>query len=313
MKLRISLLAAALLSVSPALADPWSFTNGDGTAVTLDEVPTRIIASQDAAAALIPLGIRPVGIYAFGAVSEAKTLQGLDLAGIEILGQGYNEIDLEKAAALEPDLIVDEWWPDSSVWGGVSMDMVAPDAPLAALAPMVGVTISQSNVELLEDYEAFALTLGATTEDGAADKARFEAARDAFVAALAAKPSLLVLAAGARTDFYVAEPSLSPELTDFMEWGMKIISPEEINFRGYFEALSWENVDKYQADLVILDNRYVDRQTAESQPTWTTLKAAEAGAVADWPAWWMRNYASYANELEKLTDAINAADENLVE
>lgn len=98
-----------------------------------------------------------------------------------------------------------------------------------------------------------------------------------------------------------------------MAWGMTIVSPEEINSRGYFELLSWENVDKYQADLIILDNRYVDRQTAEAQPTWTTLKAAAAGAVGDWPAWWLRNYGAYATELEKLTAAINAADENLTE
>ena len=30
-----------------------------------------------------------------------------------------------------------------------------------------------------------------------------------------------------------------------------------------------------------------------------------------WPAFWLRNYAAYASELDKLTTAINAADANL--
>jgi len=311
--LRLALAALTVAFPTFALAGPWSHTDGAGTTITLDAIPVRIIASQDAAAALIPLGIRPVGIYAFGAVSEAKTLEGLDLTGIEIIGESWGEVSIEKAAALQPDLIVDEFWPETKEWGGAGLDLIGPNGQLAALAPVTGVTIAPSNVELIERYEAFALGLGASRDFGAADKARFEAARDAFTAALAKKPKLTVLAAGARDGFYVAEPKLSPELTDFMAWGMTIVSPEEINSRGYFELLSWENVDKYQADLIILDNRYVDRQTAEAQPTWTTLKAAAAGAVGDWPAWWLRNYGAYATELEKLTAAINAADENLTE
>ena len=63
--LRSTMVALALLAGSalPAAAQ-WSFVGGDGEAVALDETPVRIIASQDAAAGLIPLGIRPVGIYA---------------------------------------------------------------------------------------------------------------------------------------------------------------------------------------------------------------------------------------------------------
>ncbi len=311
--LRLALAALAMAFPSFAVAEPWSYTDGAGNTIALDAVPVRIIASQDAAAALIPLGIRPVGIYAFGAVADAKTLQGLDLTGIEIIGESWGEVSVEKAAALKPDLIVDEFWPETKEWGGAGPELIGPNGQLAALAPVTGVTIAPSNVELIERYEAFALSLGASKEYGAVDKGRFEAARDAFAAALAKKPKLTVLAAGARDAFYVAEPKLSPELTDFMAWGMKIVSPEEINSRGYFEALSWENADKYQPDLILVDNRYVDRQTAEAQPTWTTLKAAAAGAVGDWPAWWLRNYGAYASELDKLTAAINAADENLTE
>ena len=117
--LRSAALALALLASTalPAFAQ-WSFVGGDGETVTLDAVPTRIIASQDAAAGLIPLGIRPVAIYADSAVADAKALQGLDLTGIEIIGQAWGEVDVEKAAALEPDLIVAEFWPLETTWSG---------------------------------------------------------------------------------------------------------------------------------------------------------------------------------------------------
>src|SRR5690606_38907809 len=99
-------ISVAALALLPALvqAEPWSYTDSLGNTITLDTVPTRIIASQDAAAGLIPLGIRPVAIYADSPIAEAKALEGLDLTGIEIIGQAWGEVDVEKAAVLEPDL-----------------------------------------------------------------------------------------------------------------------------------------------------------------------------------------------------------------
>ena len=41
------------------------------------------------------------------------------------------------------------------------------------------------------------------------------------------------------------------------------------------------------------------------------MKAAAAGAVVDWPAFWLRTYQDYSAELDQLTAAVNAADENL--
>ncbi|WP_377450809.1 ABC transporter substrate-binding protein [Rhodococcoides fascians] len=40
----------------------FSYVDGRGETVELDAVPSRIVASEQAAAALIPLGIRPIGI-----------------------------------------------------------------------------------------------------------------------------------------------------------------------------------------------------------------------------------------------------------
>ncbi|GAB5429993.1 MAG: ABC transporter substrate-binding protein [Devosia indica] len=303
----IALFAGATL---PAAAQ-WSFVGGDGEVVTLDETPVRIIASQDAAAGLIPLGIRPVGIYADSAVADAKALQGLDLTGIEIIGQAWGEVDIEKAAALDPDLIVAEFWPLETTWSG-GADVVTALSPLA---PITGPEQGASILTLIEDYEELAQSLGADLSASAiaADKASFETALTDFKAAVAAKPDLTALAVWAGTDaLYVAATQGSSELMDFASWGLDLIDPEVADDRGYWETLSWENADKYQPDLILVDNRSATTmETALAQPTWTLMKAAEAGQVTDWPAFWLRNYAAYASELEKLTAAINAADANL--
>ena len=311
----LSSLAVAGLALLPlaAAAEPWSYTDSLGNTVALEEVPTRIIASQDAAAGLIPLGIRPIAIYADGPVADAKALQGLDLDGIEIIGQAWGEVDIEKAAALDPQLVIAEYWPLDAAWSGGEAVVDA----LSPLAPITGVTQGDSVLTLIEDYEALATSLGAdlSKPEIAADKAAFEASRAAFQAATAAKPGLTALAVWAGTDaLYVAATAGAAELMDFKAWGLNLIDPEVADDRGYWETLSWENTDKYQPDLILVDNRSpATMETALAQPTWTLMQAAEAGAVTDWPAFWLRNYRAYAAELDKVTAAVNAADENLTE
>lgn len=316
MRLKTLLSASvAILALFPALAqaEPWSYTDSTGQTVTLDEVPTRIIASQDAAAGLIPLGIRPVAIYADSPIAEVKALQGLDLTGIEIIGQAWEEVDIEKAAVLQPDLVIAEYWPLDDLWSG---GKGVYDA-LIQLAPITGPKQGNSILTLIEDYEALASSLGADLSSPAiaADKAGFETALAAFKGAVAAKPKLTALAVWAGPDaLYVAAPAGSAELLDFQSWGLNLLAPETADDRGYWETLSWEQADKYQPDLILVDNRSdTTMDVAKAQPTWTLMQAAAADAVTDWPAFWLRNYAAYASELDKLTAAINAADENLTE
>lgn len=316
---RVVAILAALVALTPAVvsAEEWSFTGGSGKTVTLDHTPTRIIAHAWAAAGLMAYGVKPVGIYADGPVKDEPALRGLDLSGIEIVGEVWGELNIEKIAALKPDLIVAEWWPLEQAYSGFEPNTNDANAPVLQLAPITGVMQGNSVVTMIEDYGRLAASLGVdlSSPDIAADKAGFETALADFKAAIASKPGLKVLAVWAGTDgLYVAAPAGSAELSDFQSWGLDLVVPEVANDRGYWETLSWEQADKYQVDLVIVDDRAAStRETAEAQPTWTTIKAAAAGQVADWPAFWIRSYEAYTRELRDLTAAINAADENLVD
>lgn len=310
------LIAAMIAAPVAAQAEPWTYVDGAGETVTLDTVPTRIIATEDAAAALIPLGIRPVGIIGNSLPEDAKALQGLDLTGIEMVGVAHNEIDIEKAAILQPDLVIAEYWPLDHEWGG-GVAVTGPGSPLRDLAPVTGPAQLDSVVGLIEEYEALAESLGAdlSAPEIAEAKSRFEQARDAFAAAAKAKPNMTALAIWAGDDgLWVAAPEGAAELMDLKSWGLGFLKTDLNPDSGYWETVSWENSDKYQPDIILIDNRVAtNRADAEAKPTWTAMKAAEAGAIGEWPAYWLRNYDAYAGELEKLTAVVEAADENLTD
>jgi iron complex transport system substrate-binding protein len=244
---------------------------------------------------------------------DAKALQGLDLSGIEIIGQAWGEVDIEKAAALNPDLVLGEWWDRNAAWSGGD----AVVSLLTQLAPITGVSASDSILGMIGDYEALATTLGADLSQPAVAEAKttFETALADFKTAIAAKPGLKVLAVYAGDDaLYVADPAGAAELLDMQSWGLDLVEPEGVDAAGnnYFETLSWENSDKYPADLILVDNRSpATMKTALAQPTWTLNPGAAAGQVSEWPAFWLRNYTHYAAALTQLTTAINAANADL--
>jgi iron complex transport system substrate-binding protein len=296
---------------------PWKFTDGSGKTVRLDSTPSRIIAHSHAAAALISFGIRPVGIYADTPVEKDPGLKDVDLEGIEILGETWGDIDVEKAAALDPDLIVADWWPVDEAYSGTEEGVKEASKKIADLAPIVGAAQGDSAVSLIEGYEDLAQSLGADlkAEGVAASKQRFEEAVASFEGAAAAKPRLSALAVSPATDLlYVAVPEHAPELLDLRRWGLDVIVPDDPDKAfPYWENLSWENADKYQPDLLLIDDRSYpsNLEQAEKQPTWDSIKAAAAGATVAWPAYWLHTYADYAEQLEELTAAIEPADQTI--
>jgi iron complex transport system substrate-binding protein len=296
---------------------PWEFTDGSGEVVKLDETPTRIIAHSGEAAALMSYGIKPVGIYADESVKTDPNLEGLDLSGIEILGEEWGVIDVAKASTLDPDLIVADWWPAEEAHSGLEEGVKASSKKLADLAPVVGASQGSSILELAEGYEKLAESLGADVDDPelSADKTRFEEAVDAFSEVVASKPGLTALAVSPADDLlYVANPEYAPELLDFQKWGLDVINPDKPDPGfPYWENLSWENADKYQPDVLLLDSRTFDDSlaTGEAQPTWDSIRAAKAGQVISWPAFWLHTYGHYADALEQLTADLEGIDENV--
>lgn len=302
-----------------AASGTWSFTDGSGKTVELDERPTRIIAHAYAAAALMEFGIRPVAVYADGPIEDDVGLQNVDFEGIEVLGEEWGRIDVEKAATLDPDLIVADYWPVEKGYSGMEEGVEEKSKKLAELAPVVGPSQGDSIVGLIQGYEELATALGADagTGEAAAARARFEEARNAFTAAAAAKPGLTALAISPYGDDYaVAVPKYAPELLDFQRWGLDVIDPAkpDPDF-PYWQTLSFERADTYQPDLLLFDDRNHpgNLEVLKGQPIAKSIRAFAAGAYTTWPAYWLHTYGDYAEQLTRLTKAIDGADPSIGE
>lgn len=309
-------LLALILLATPVLAADWTYTDGAGKTVTLPEPPTRIIAHVNAAAALIPLGIKPIGIFLDGPPSVDRAADGLDLTGIEIVGRGWYELNAESVLTLDPDLILTEWWPREGFYGGAVGDAAIVER-IEAIAPIAGPAQGASVISLIADYATLAASLGADLDAPAilADRQLFEVALARFQAAVAARPGLTVMAASpSSSGISVAAPAEFAELSDLATWGLDLVVPETDPESSY-QTLSWENADLYAADIILLDDRWGDRtaQDLAAQPLAQRLPAVAAGQLGDWPAGWIRNYRTYAEQLDKLTALIERSDAGLVD
>ncbi|MER5868091.1 ABC transporter substrate-binding protein, partial [Kitasatospora sp. NPDC002040] len=293
---------------------PWSFTDDRKKDVTAKAVPKRIVAFTGAAAALHDFELHEQLVGVFG---ETKGADGkpdpqagdLDVNRIAIVGNAWGEFGIEKYAALRPELLVTHMYDPEAYW-------YVPDESkdkILALAPVV--TITTGRVPLTEPirrYAELAASLGADlkAKQVVDAKARFEAAAETLRQAAKASGGLRVLACSGAADlFYASNPGVSTDLMYFRDLGVNIIVPDKLDQGGYFESLSWENAGKYQADLLLLDQRSTALQPKDlaSKPGWAQLPAVKANQITPWDAVPRFSWAGAAPLLENLAKAIQGA------
>lgn len=165
----------------------------------------------------------------------------MDISKVEILGNVYDEFNVEKYAALRPDLLVTNTW-DGTYWyvPEASKEKILKLAPAAAISVGGDATLDKS----LERTADLAKSLGADLNSKAAvdAKARFEAASAKVREATKANPGIKVLVGSGAADlFYVSTPKTSADLKYFESLGVEFVVPEKLDQGGFFESLSWEN------------------------------------------------------------------------
>lgn len=111
--------------------------------------------------------------------------------------------------------------------------------------------------------------------------------------------------------FYVSGSNLSVDLEYFKALGVNFVEPSAAALKasgGWYENLSWENVDKYGADVIMMDNRTSAVQPADiTEGTWKKLPAVKAGQVIARNPEPILSYAKCAPLLEDLAKAIENA------
>ncbi|MFE0387423.1 ABC transporter substrate-binding protein [Streptomyces bungoensis] len=266
---------------------PWSFTDDRGTTVKLGKVPANIVAFTGVAAALYDYGIQVKGVFGPTRTKDGKAdvqAGDMDVSKVTVLGNSWGQFSIEKYAALAPDVLI------STMFDSTGTLWYVPDESkkkIAQLAPSVGVSVYDRQLTRpLQRVWELAGSLGADmkTAEVTAAKKRFEEASARLRAAARAKPGLKVLAGSAGEQlFYVSGTNLSIDLEYFKALGVDFVEPPESAKKqggGWYESLSWENVDKYPADIIMMDDRTSALQPAGiTKATWRRLPAVKAGQV----------------------------------
>ncbi|QHY94752.1 Fe(3+)-citrate-binding protein YfmC precursor [Streptomyces sp. S4.7] len=291
---------------------PWSFEDDRGKTARTDEPPRRTVAFIGTAAALHDYGIECTGVFGPSEPIDGKPdpqAGDLDLTKLTSLGQAWGEFNIEKYAALQPDLLISNMFPPPDLWY-VPAESVRK---IEALAPSVGITGGRvSPRQPLTRYTGLARSLGAdpTARKTVDAKARFDRAEKTLRAAAEAKkadggPKVLAMTGDAE-QMYVGVPDSYCDLNYFKDLGVEFVEGKKSDEFGFWEFLSWENADKYHADLIMVDNRSTALPAAElaERPTWSRLPAVKADQITPWSMEERYSYAGYAPVLEQLAAAI---------
>ncbi|MFC5823588.1 ABC transporter substrate-binding protein [Nonomuraea insulae] len=297
-----------------AATGAFSFTDDRAETVRLDKKEIRVVAQEDAANALMHLGIKPVGIFGGAPLTGNPMLQGLDLTGVESVGEVFGEVKMEKLASLRPDVIVSTFYTGDGVLfpGGVygfQTEKMQNDAK--TIAPILAIDSTKPSSHVIQRFSDLAKALGADVDGGAVAQARttWQGAVDKLKATVKERGDLSVLAVTpAQEQVYFAVPDLFPDLLDLKDWGVNLMKPTGKLVSSYYEAVSWENAAKYQPAVVLVDARgyTLGPDALKKYPTWNTMKAVQAGQVGSWVRVSL-NYTDYTRQLQDLTAVLERA------
>ncbi|MFD8549232.1 ABC transporter substrate-binding protein [Streptomyces sp. NPDC059649] len=296
-----------------AKGGPWSFTDDRKQKVSLKSTPQRIVAFTGTAAALHDFGIddQIVGVFGPTKLKNGKPdpqAGDLDVDKVTIIGNAYDQFNVEKFAGLRPDLLVTNMYEPGALW------FVPDDSKdeITKLARSVALTSSRVPlVKIIERYAALAESLGADLKAKKVTdaKSRFEKAAEKLRTAARSHRVKVLACSGSPDLFYASNPGINADLMYYKSLGVDLIVPDHLDKGGYFESLSWENADKYKADVLLLDNRTATLQPKDlaAKPSWAKLPAVKAGQITPWSSEPRFSYAGSAPLIETLAKAIESA------
>jgi iron complex transport system substrate-binding protein len=297
---------------SSGASGAFRFTDDRGETVTLDEAPRTIVGYVGSAAALHDYGIECVGVFGPSDPVDGRPnpqAGELDVSRLTSLGEAWGGFDIEAYARREPDLLVSNMFPPPELW------FVPEESKdeILGLAHSIGIAGARTSLlDPLRRYAELAESLGADLNAEAVTQARtrFEYAAESLRQAARDNPGLRVMAITADADqFYVAVPGSYTDLHYFKDLGVDLVEGKKVDEWGFYEFLSWENADRYHADLIMIDNRSQSLRPEDlaEKTTWNRLPAVVAGQTIPWSMEERYTHAGYAPILEQLADAIRNA------
>ena len=265
----------------------WSFTDDLENTVELDATPARVAGLNDVVASLWNYGVAPVAGFGQTSAADDVAFEGRDLADLEIVGESYGRIDLERLAAADPDVIVTSVYPtDSSgaldpgqpLYGFESLQQ---QEQVARIAPIVAIAYRGSAADVIERTVELAESLGAdgTTVDAARED--FEAASTQLRAAGERGITVLPVYATAADGWWMGKAPDDPSLRLYSDLGVDFVDPGGDTY--FWETTSWERVTDHPSDVILYSLRGGETpEQMRAQPTYPLLPAVQAGQEHPW-------------------------------
>ena len=295
---------------------PFTYTDGRGRTISLDSQPNRIIADEESAAALMSYGIKPVAIWSTTPMDSSPILSCSDLTGIESVGESWGTFDFEKAASLDPDLVIGEFNPRFGQFGKLTTTADSSKADtIDQLAPTLGVTLdTTSTAKTIENYAGLASSLGVDldTPQLADIKADYDAAVANFEKVASERQDLTGVGVWPLDVAYVLDPSADPDFSDYQRWGLKMYTPDGTD-DGYWKKVSWENVSTVDADVAFVyhDVAHAADVTLADIPSrypgFDAIAAVDNQQMVLWDYGANKSYSRYTKTIDIYADALSKA------
>ncbi|HEU5485855.1 MAG TPA: ABC transporter substrate-binding protein [Microlunatus sp.] len=271
-------------AASPSGEGSFSYTDARDKAVEFALPATAVVAQSSVAATLLDFGYQVAGAY-----GELKPIDGklgyqagdLDLSKITVLSDVYGEFDVEKFAAMNPQLLIDLMFEPGVLWY-LPNDL---QTKVEQVSPTIGMEmLNLGLVEIIGNFSELAGKLGADQTAAAVTDAKqaFDDATAKAKAAIAAKPELTVVGVSRSADkVWITNADQAPDLGYWKSLGAELVDhggkPTD-----YFTEISYEQLDEFSADIIYDDSRGGVIPEADKQPTWQALPAVKAGQVVAW-------------------------------
>lgn len=292
---------------------PFTYEDGRGHTLELEETPQNVVAQSSVAAALWDAGYQVDGVY--GELAEVDgelnfQAGNIDLSQVEVFGKTYGELDVEQLLLSAPDLVIDYTFDGKGLWYIPGKQGKAVEEGTETLAIDGNYTDTDTAIEAFVDL-AGALGADAGSEDLQADKEDYESALEE-IGEISGESGLQVAFVSADADaanFYIANQDFFPEMGTLAEAGLDIVAPKT-GKPMHFHAISAEQLPDYaEADVLLFDARTYDLLTEKLDgiDTWTSLPAVEAGQVYPWYAAAPYSYEQYAGIYQEIADNLSSA------
>ncbi|MEV6036881.1 ABC transporter substrate-binding protein [Nonomuraea sp. NPDC052116] len=299
---------SAAPTASSSTAQSWTFTDDRGKKAEQPKTPSRIVAQVGAAAALWDFGVRPVAVFGPHKLKDGSKdpqVGNVDITKVQGLGNVWDEFNVEQYIALQPDLLVSSMYIKGTLWyvPEKSKDTIEQVAPTAGI-----MLTGRSATQVIGKYEELARSLGADMQGVPEAKARMEAATKELAQF---KNLKILMMSGGPDAMWVVNPPEYPDIVHLMDAGLDVVKPAKVDEGGFFQTLSWENADEYDADVILYDTRTQSLKPEEmmKKPTFAKLPAVKAGQLYPWNAEAPYSYQGYAAFLEGLVANLKKAKE----